>query len=93
MGEIRGRCKKYLQIDEFRLGLTPLRTPDIAVDSRGFGREIDSLANPTNRHWSQWMKLSYGGPETISRSNNVTNGPIDTGPCGNRLGLRITIPQ
>ena len=64
----------------------------IAADSRGFVREIDSLRNRTADHRSQWMKLSYGGPEAISRSSDVTSGPIEAGPCGNRLGLRMTIP-
>jgi hypothetical protein len=40
--------RKYLQIDGFRgsdLGSPPLRSSDMAADSRGFGREIDSLPN------------------------------------------------
>jgi hypothetical protein len=28
-------------------------------------------------HGSQWMKLSYGGPEAISLSSEMTRGPIE----------------
>jgi hypothetical protein len=37
--------KTYLQIGGFRLSSAPLRSSDIAVDSRGFGRGLDSLPN------------------------------------------------
>ena len=47
----------------------------------------------TAGQWSQWMKLSYGGPAAISRSSEVIRGPTDAGPCGKRLGSRTTIPE
>jgi len=49
MGEIRGRHKKSLQIDGFLCQTPPLRSSVFAVDSRGLGREIDSLSD---RRWS-----------------------------------------
>jgi hypothetical protein len=41
MGEIRGRCKKPLQIDEFRCDLTCSQILGFAADYRGLGREIE----------------------------------------------------
>jgi hypothetical protein len=31
-------------------------------------------------HWSQWMKLSYGGPSEVNSSSDFTSGPTDPAP-------------
>ena len=74
MGEICGCYKKYLQIDGFRLGLTSSQSSDIAVDSRGFGREMDSLPNGEVANASS----PAGSARSLPRSRTAAWSPTET---------------
>jgi hypothetical protein len=82
MGEICGCCKKYLQIDGFRLGLTSSQILVFSVDSRGFGREIDSLPNDEDAGAGSLVISSARRAATARAALHVPNKRVTTLAAG-----------
>jgi hypothetical protein len=66
----------------------PLRTSDIAVDSRGFGREIDSLANDEHADAGSLGHPPAGCSATARAALQVPNRRVTTLAAGHSPSVR-----
>ena len=95
MGEIRRAVRSTCKSMGSGLGSRPLRSSDIAVDSRGFGREIDSLPNDEDADAGSLGRISPARRAATARATlHVPNRRVTTlaaghSPCGQPRRARL----